>query len=95
MVKFTLSNFTDKALEWEFADEQLSALLVTTDFTESDSSRTEAMRLLHTTSLCGGLTRLLGRELLAWGLATSRLAGGLLNNKSVNLRLEEDQPWSS
>ena len=78
IIRFTLSNFTDEALEWEFADKQLSALLVATDFTESDSSRAEAMRLLHTTGLCGSLARLLGRELLAWSLATSRLAGGLL-----------------
>ena len=78
-------------MEWKFADEELGALLVTTDFTESDSSRAEAMRLLHTTGLRGSLTRLLGRELLAWGLATSRLAGGLLENESTKLHSEENQ----
>jgi hypothetical protein len=48
-----LSNFTDKSLEGEFANEQLGRLLVTTNFTESHSSGPEAMGLLHTTS--GGL----------------------------------------
>lgn len=48
-----LSNFTDKTLEGELPDEQLSRLLVTSNFTKSDGSRTEPVRLLHTTS--GGL----------------------------------------
>ena len=77
-------------MEWEFADQELGALLVATDFTESDGTRAEAMGLLHTTGLCGSLTRLLGRELLAWGLATSRFAGGLLENESIKLYFERE-----
>jgi len=45
-----LSNFTNESLEGKLADEQLSRLLVPTNFTESDSSRPEAMGLLHTSS---------------------------------------------
>jgi hypothetical protein len=45
-----LGNFTDETLEGELADEELSRLLVTPDFTESDSSRPETMGLLDTTS---------------------------------------------
>jgi len=70
-------------LEGQFTDEELGALLVTTDFTKSDSSRAETVRLLYTTGLCGGFTRLLGSELLPWGLATSGFAGGLLKNESA------------
>lgn len=33
-----LSDFTDKTLEWEFADEELSGLLIATDFTECDGT---------------------------------------------------------
>jgi len=33
-----LSDLTHKTLEWQLADEELSALLVTTDLTESDST---------------------------------------------------------
>ena len=47
-----LSDFTDKTLEGEFADEELSRLLVPPDFTEGDGSGPEAMGLLDTTS-CG------------------------------------------
>lgn len=44
-----LSDFTDKTLEGKLPDEELSGLLVLADFTESDSSGTETMRLLDTT----------------------------------------------
>ena len=47
-----LGDFSDKTLEGELANEQLSRLLVATNFTESDSSGPETMGLLHTTS-CG------------------------------------------
>ena len=45
-----LSNFTDKTLEGEFANEKFGRLLVATNFTESDGTRPEAVRLLDTTS---------------------------------------------
>ena len=67
-----LSDFTNETLEGELADEELGRLLVPTNFTESDGTRTETMRLLDTTSGSGGgsLTSLrLGSELLTRGLA--------------------------
>lgn len=45
-----LSNFTNETLEGQLADEELSRLLVATNFTESDGSRAETMGLLDTTS---------------------------------------------
>jgi histone H3 len=44
-----LGDFTHKTLERQFADEKLSALLVTADLTESDSTRPVPVRLLHST----------------------------------------------
>ena len=73
-----LGDFTNQTLEWELADEKLSGLLVTTDLTESHSSRLVAVRLLHSTSGRGTLACCFGGELLPWGLASSRFAGGLL-----------------
>ena len=67
-----LSDFTNETLEGELADEELGRLLVPTNFTESDGTRAETMRLLDTTSGSGGgsLTSLrLGSELLTGGLA--------------------------
>ena len=45
-----LRDLTNQALEWEFADKELGRLLIPPDFTESNSSWTEAMRLLDTSS---------------------------------------------
>ena len=78
-----LGNLTHEALERELADQELGRLLVATDLTESDRTRSEAMGLLDTsgrgTRRGGGrLARGLGGDLLARGLATGRLAGGLL-----------------
>ena len=41
-----LSDLTNQTLEWQFADQKLSGLLVTTDLTESDCSGTIPMRFL-------------------------------------------------
>lgn len=40
-----LSNLTDKALEGQLADEELSGLLVTTDLTESDGTLEDVRRV--------------------------------------------------
>lgn len=45
-----LSNLTDKALEWQLADEELGGLLIATDLTEGDGSWLVAMGLLDTSS---------------------------------------------
>ena len=73
-----LGDFTDQALEGKLADEELSALLVTTDLTESYGTRPVPVGFLDTS---GGRCRFascLGGELLAWGFASGGLAGGLL-----------------
>ena len=74
-----LSDFTNKALEGQLADQKLSRLLVATDFAESDGTRAEAMCLLDTTRRGGALAGGLGRELLAGCLTTGGLAGSLLS----------------
>jgi hypothetical protein len=45
-----LSNFTNQTLERKLADQELSGLLVTSDLTKSDSSRTISVWFLDTTS---------------------------------------------
>jgi hypothetical protein len=74
-----LGNLTNETLEGELADEQLRGFLVTTNFTEGDGTGPEAMGLLDTSSHGdGSLASSLGSKLLTGGLATSGLAGGLL-----------------
>jgi len=69
-----LSDLTNKTLERQLADQELSRLLVATDLTESDGTRLVTVRLLDTTGRWCGLASGLGGELLTWGLATSGLA---------------------
>ena len=60
-----LGDFTDKSLEWELSDQELSRLLVTSDFSESDGTWSVSVRLLDTSSRWGGLAGSLGGQLLA------------------------------
>ena len=57
-----LGDLTDKTLEGQLADEELSRLLVATDLTESDGSGLVAVRLLDTSCRGRGLTRSLGSK---------------------------------
>jgi hypothetical protein len=50
-----LSNFTHKSLERSLTDQEIGRLLVLPDLTESDSSRTVAVRLLHSSGSWSGL----------------------------------------
>ena len=73
-----LGDFTDQALEGKLADEELSALLVTTDLTESDGTGPVPVGLLDASGGGGRLASGLGGQLLARSLSSGRLAGGLL-----------------
>jgi len=74
-----LGDLTDKTLEGQLADQQLSGLLVTPNLTEGDGSRPIPVGLLDSTGGRGGLPGGLGGQLLPGGLASSRLTGGLLS----------------
>ena len=74
-----LGNFSHQALEGQLADEQLSALLVTTDLTESHCARPVPVRLLHSSGGRGALTGSLGGQLFPWCLSTSGFTCGLLS----------------
>lgn len=74
-----LGDLTDQTLEGQFADEKLSALLVTTDLPQGDGSRPVTMGFLDSTGGWGGLSCSLGGQLLTWGLASSGFTSGLLS----------------
>ncbi len=75
-----LGNLTNEALEGELSNEELSRLLVATDFSESDSSGLVSVGLLDTSSGGGRFTGSLGGELLSGSLSSSGLAGSLLGS---------------
>ena len=62
-----LSNLANQALEWELANEELSRLLVSPDFSEGDSAWAISVGLLHASSGWGILAGCLGGELLTRG----------------------------
>ena len=66
-----LGDFTDQTLEGQLPDQELGALLVTTDLTKSDGSGPVSVWLLHSTCSWGALTSGLGGQLFSWGLASS------------------------
>ena len=80
-----LGDFTDKTLEGELPDEELSALLVATDLTQSHSTGPVTMGLLDTSCSRGRFASSLGGQLLAWGLASSGFASGLLGTSHLQL----------
>jgi len=72
------SDLTDESLEGELSNEELGALLETSDFTEGNSAGSEAVGLLDTSGGGGLLGSLLVGDVLAGGLAAGVLAGGVL-----------------
>jgi len=65
-----LGDLADQTLEWELADEEFGALLVTTDLTEGHCSGPVTMGLLHSTGGRGALSGSLGGQLFPGGLAS-------------------------
>ena len=78
-----LSDFTDQTLEWQLADEELGALLVTTDLTESDCSWPVTMGLLNATGGWCALSGSLGCQLLPGSLSSCRFTCGLLGTGHI------------
>ena len=72
-----LRDLTHQALERELADEQLRRLLVATDLAQGHGAGAVAVGLLHSTGSGRGLACCLRRQLLAGGLASGGLTGGL------------------
>ena len=83
-----LGDFTHKALEWQFPDEELGALLVTSDFSQGDGSWPVPVRFLHSSGGRCALTSGLGGQLFSRGLASGGLSSGLLCSCHVDSIVE-------
>jgi len=80
-----LGDLSHESLEGELSDEELSRLLVSSDLSESDGSRSISVGLLHATVLGGSLSGGLRANVLSGGLATlSMLSSGLLSSSHYN-----------
>lgn len=65
-----LGDLTNKTLEGQLADQQISRLLVPTDLTKSDSSWAVSVRFLDTSSCRSRFTSCLGGQLLTRSLSS-------------------------
>jgi len=75
-----LSDLADQSLEGKLSDEELSALLISSDFSKGDGSGPESMRLLDASTLNRGgrfAGDLVG-DLFAGSLSSGGFAGSLL-----------------
>ena len=82
-----MSDFSDESLERKLSDEEISGLLVLSDFSEGNGTGSISMGFLDTTGSGGGFSSSLGSELLSGSLGTGRLSGGLLS--SGHFKLDE------
>ena len=73
-----LGDFSHQSLEGQFPDEELSALLVTPDLSQSDGSWPVTVRFLHTSCSRGRFPGCLGGQLLPGSLSSGGFTGGLL-----------------
>ena len=73
-----LGDFTDKTLEGQFPDEKLGALLVPSDFSQSNGSWPVSVRFLNSSGGRCALASGLGGQLFPGGLASGRLSSCLL-----------------
>ena len=75
-----MGNLAHEALERELPDEEHGRLLELPDLAERHGTRAVPARLLDAAHCGRGLARRKGRELLPWGFASGRSAGGLLRS---------------
>ena len=81
-------NLSNESLERKLSDEELSALLESSDFSECDSSGSESVGLLHASAGGGGLSLLgLGSDVLSGSLSSLLLSSGLLGSGHFVLEL--------
>jgi len=75
-----LGDFSDETLEGEFADQQLRALLVATDLSQSYGSRSVSVGFLDSAGGGCGFPGSLGGELLSGSLSSGGFASGLFGS---------------
>ena len=79
-----LGNFSHQTLEWQLADEKLSALLVSSDLTESNCSWPVSVGFLNSSSGWGRFSGSLGGQLFSGSLSSSGFSCGLLGTSHVD-----------
>jgi len=81
-----VGDFSDESLEWELPEEEVSGLLVPSDFSEGDCSWSESVWFLDTTSGSGGFSGGLSGEGLLGGFGGGGFSSGLLSSGHFRFR---------
>jgi len=76
-----LCDLTNQSLEWQLAQEEVSGLLIASNLTQCNGTRSISVWLLHASCCWCRLTCGLRRQLLTWRLTTCRLTRGLLRTR--------------
>ena len=85
-----LGNLSHQTLEWQLADEELSALLVSSDLTESNCSWPVSVGFLNSSSGWGRFSGSLGGQLFSGSLSSSGFSCGLLGTSHGDSSDETD-----
>ena len=88
-----LGDLSHQTLEGQLADEELSALLVSSDLSESHSSWSVSVRLLDSSSGWSRLPGSLGGQLLPGSLSSGGFTSGLLGSCHGDSSDETDDCW--
>jgi len=78
-----LGDLPNKTLEGQLSDEKLSGLLVSSDFSESDGTRSVSVGLLDTSGAGGRFPGGLGGQLLTRSLSSGGFTSSLLGTSHV------------
>ena len=82
-----LGDFSNESLEWELSEEEISGLLISSDFSEGDGTWSESVWFFDTTSGSGGFSGGLSGEGLLGGFSRGRFSSGLLSSGHFCQRL--------
>ena len=86
-----LGNLSHQTLEWQLADEELSALLVSSDLTESNCSWPVSVGFLNSSSGWGRFSGSLGGQLFSGSLSSSGFSCCLLGTSHVDSSVATDE----
>ena len=75
-----MSNFSDKSLEWKFSEKEFSSLLISSDLSESNCSRSESVWSFDTSFGWGGFSSCFSSKSFLGGFCTGGFSSGLFSS---------------
>ena len=84
-----MGDFSHQSLEREFSHQKFSGLLVLSDFSQSNSSRSESVGLLDSSSGRGTLSSVLSSQLLSGDFSSGLLSSSQLSSGHFSLFIND------